>query len=432
MTRRIAIVGEGVEGWIVAAALVRAFGGSQTITIVPSAVIEPVACATDAAFAGFMTLIGLPIAQVVAAARGTRRIGTRIFREGTRPSAFVPGIEAVPDVDRIPLHHYLSTDGAPTVSAEDYAAIVEASAGAADHAGFHLESDGLRRLIADRTAAQGVARADGRIAAVHRDATTGAITGIAMTSGDSLHADLFIDASGTQRLLQTHPSPPQPEPSPDIGGMEPSTAATANANATVLQRHENGWRLRIPLAGADAVRDVAVDQHRAETARASWQHNCLAIGAAAGGIDAGDGAAMARLQKGVTQLIQLFPAGSPPAPPLVQEYNRRLQSLHDWHAAALALATDHAPLPPPALMTERMRRRCALFVAAGVLTAEDDDPLPASAWVSLLMGHGESPRVAHPLTGLRADRLAPCPTAATQRGETTPPHGSHRHGGPGE
>lgn len=286
MIRRVTIVGDGVTGWLAAAAILRAFGPTRQVTVVPHDPAETGAIATDADFVRFLRLLGLAVPP------GTTHWGHRCCAPDGTVAAFVPSGGAPGGAFACPGHDEKNL-------ATAYAAATEAAWSADGRPGLATERAVLSAYLRDRALADGARVSD--------------------TVAPADGSDLTIDTTG---------------------------------------------------AGA-----------------AGWSGQVVRIGGAG---DTLADAAMA--QKGVSQLLQLFPLHWP-APALVGEYNRRMASLAGWYADAAALRAriaDGTQSPP----SPRLVQRIALFAASGRLTHAEDDPLPGGAWMSLLLGCGIMPRSA--------------------------------------
>lgn len=288
MIGRIAIVGDGVGGWLAAAAILRAFQSTRRVSVIAHDRTETGDIATDAGFVRFLGLLG------IADPPGTPHWGNRVAGPDGSTIAFVPAGGA-------PGGAFATPPGAGPTLAADHAAALEAA----------WRRDGQPGLRCSRAVLAGVLR--GHALAM------GAVE--ARSSGDEIAAaDLIVDTAG---------------------------------------------------AGA-----------------AAWDGRRVRIG---GADDTPDAAALA--QKGVSQLLQLFPSAWP-APALAGEYVRRLTSLRGWYDDAAVLRACAAGEAPPA-GSARLTRRIALFAANGRLTHAEDDPLPGAAWHSLLLACGIVPPARH-------------------------------------
>lgn len=148
----------------------------------------------------------------------------------------------------------------------------------------------------------------------------------------------------------------------------------------------------IPLAdGTTVAVDMIVDARGTPQGDgAAWRDNVVRIGGWFAHGTAPAAAEATLVQKGVSQLLQLFPREWP-ALPLATEYNRRMASLHAWFADAAALVDMMSRRGHPAI-SRQLDDRIALFRAGGRLTQAEDDPWPAAAWMSLLLACGIVPR----------------------------------------
>jgi tryptophan halogenase len=132
----------------------------------------------------------------------------------------------------------------------------------------------------------------------------------------------------------------------------------------------------------------------------------VAIGAAAAVIADYDGGAGALLQKGITQLVQLFPARADSCIESV-EYNRRMRRLQDQFADAVVyrhvMAASAGGVASIASISDELKARVTLFERTGRVAPSEGDPIPASHWAALMLGHQSFPVAFHPFAGAAFD-----------------------------
>lgn len=450
---RVAIIGGGVEAWMTAAGLARATGGQAEIRVVETGPVVTGALSTLPSLRSFHTLLGLDEAALMAATLATYRLGSR-FSGWTPDVSFCDAFgEIGASLEGVGFHHYwsrlrLAGDATPL---DDYSlAAVIARLGrfagpdpdprsplSTLTYGLHLDA-GLYVDVLRRLALQGgVAASAGEVAEVVRDGQSGHIAAVVLADGERVEAELFVDGTGPAALLMGD------EPFEDWSALLPADRAvritapvqTDAPPLTEIEATAEGWRWRIPLRDrldggltyrAELTSDAAAmkaawaglpaeggSEPRFMTIRngrraRAMVGNCVAIGGAAGRVEAVDGADVHLIQSGVTRLIALFPRPGG-APVAAEEYNRlggetleRVRDMAILHyrragrrdGAIWDLGRD-APVP------DKLAYRIAQFESRGRVVMYDEESFLEPSWIAAFIGHGVLPGRYDPL----ADRM---------------------------
>ncbi|WP_421739024.1 tryptophan halogenase family protein [Caulobacter sp.] len=452
---RVAIFGGGVEAWMTAAGLARATGGQAAIRVVETGPAPTGALSTLPALRSFHALLGLDEAALMAAARATYKLGSRF-------SGWTPGAshcdafgEIGASLEGVGFHHYwnrlrLAGQVAPL---DDYSLAATAailgrfSPPSPDPRsplstlayGLHLDAGRYVAVLRELALRGGVTATRGEIRDVARDGQTGDIEAVVLEDGERVAADLFVDCTGpSARLIGQALA----EPFEDWSDLLPADrvvriGAEARRDApplTEIEAAADGWRWRIPLrdrldSGLVYRGDLTGDEAALRAARVglpkhglsepqflsfrngrrarSMVRNCVAIGGAAGVVEAIDASDIHLIQSGVTRLIALFPrSGGGVA---MDEYNRlgaetieRVRDLAILHYR-LAQRRDGAiwDLGREGAMPEKLAYKLTQFESRGRVVMYDEETFLEPSWIAAFIGHGVTPGRHDPL----ADRM---------------------------
>jgi len=344
-----------------------------------------------------------------------------------------------PVVDGVLLHQYLAAVGIDRL--EPYlVAAMAAKRGAFAHPprdpakaaqhplsradyGYQFDPASYARLFETAVAdAPGrVVRVADALASVEIDADT--ISGVRLSDGRVLSADLYVDCSGPAAVLLSH-LVPQGEAGRRIGiAASDAPAARPGKPVRTVIPTPYGWRSDVPLRGrtrrvtvydlADGEAGVAahgpapklVGETTLHRRPHAWAANCVGIGHVAYVLEPLTPAPMMLLERDLERLLSLIPNMGGMAVERA-EYNRRCRE--DTHHAALfaraLFATDGLPDTPywrAALgepQPDALVRKLEMFESRGLLVAYDLEPFHPEDWTILHLGMGRRPA--------RHDRLA--------------------------
>lgn len=451
--RRLVIAGGGTAGWMVAAGLAKCLGRQYEIRLVESEEIGTVGVgeATIPTLHFLHEILDLDEKEFIQATQATFKLGIRF--ENWR------------DVDQHYFHsfghtgkghwtagfHHFWLEGRKRGLASDYGDYCLELRAALDNRfallpdgglnyAYHFDATLYGQYLRRFSEGLGVQRLEGKIVQVHTQGGEGGpgdITGLTLDSGVRVDGDFFIDCTGMRSLLlgQT------------LGvGYEswsqwlPCDSALAVQTASVGEpvpytrsiAHPWGWQWRIPLqhrVGNGVVfssRHVSEDEAKAallanvqgEVLREPrvikftpgqrdvvWRRNVVAIGLASGFLEPLESTSIHLIQKGLTRLIELFPAEGI-CQTDIDEYNRQAREsiehirdfiilhYHVTQRSDSAFWRQCRDMDVPASLQHRIQlfRDSARFApVAGDLFAEN-------SWVQVMLGQGLQPRSHHPIT----------------------------------
>lgn len=443
--RSVAIIGGGVAGWSVAAALSHRL--PCAIRVVDSGsdpTVGPLALSTLPTIQEFHDLIGLDEDALMRASRATFKLGAKFV--GWSPDGqpyFEPFGSIGAGFGGAAFHHVaamLHEAGKPA-SLQDYSLAAQAAQldrfarpsedprSVLSTLAYALHLDGELYAAALRASAEarGVHRTQ---AAVDRvEATGGALDAVVLDDGERIEADLFVDCSGPDAILMQALGVGWEDWSrwSPFDGLAQVNAQVARAPSpySTIDAHAAGWRSTTPLQGAAGLANTysretlsddeavaallstgrgrakgepSLSRVRCGRRERAWVGNCLAIGASAGVPGALD-VSVHLVDSGIQRLLALFPdrgaGGAEPA-----EFNRlaaaEMERLRDFAILRLrvngrrgeALWDRCRETPGP----DSLEYRIGLYRSRGRVALYDEEVFPEPSWVSVLTGQGVWPR----------------------------------------
>lgn len=482
--RSIVVVGGGSSGWMAAAALADAVGGSIAITLVESDAIGTIGVgeATIPPIRGFNARLGIAEADFLRATKGSFKLGIEFVGWGTTASRyFHPFGTHGADFDRVPLHHWWLREAARgDVPPFDDWSMAWALARenrfgppVADHRqvhsthdyAYHFDAALYAAMLRDYAQQRGVTRVEGRIARVERGGERGLIEQVVLDDGRAVAGDFFVDCSGFAALLiertmeagfddWSHWLPCDSAvamPSANHGPVVPYTRSTA---------HQAGWQWRIPLQhrqgnghvycsahlGDDEAQailrahvegaplaDPRVIRFKAGRRRQAWVGNCVAIGLAAGFLEPLESTSLHLVQMGIERLLRILPTRDHD-PLCAQEFNRataqEFERIRDFIILHYHAQTRPEPfwqacaaMPIPDELAYKIRH----FMSAARLVSPQDELFRNPSWLAVYLGQGLVPRAWDPLVEARgqvdgAGQLRTLRALMTRAAQTFPSH----------
>ena len=459
--RHVVIVGGGTAGWMSAALLGKALGGSVKITLIESDAIGTVGVgeATIPQIRLVNDFLGLDEDDLLRATQGTFKLGVQLNDWGRIGDSY---LHAFGDLG-LPLgllafaHYWLRSrqqPGAPDLWA--YSLNAQASVGnrfarmervgsspmAGTRHAYHLDAGLYAKYLRAACDPSVVQRVEGRVVDVNLREEDGFIQSVQLESGQTIAGDLFIDCSGFRGLLieQTlhagyeswqHWLPcdrAMAVASERITPMRPYTQASARPS---------GWQWRIPLQHRSGNGHVYCSQFISDDEAAAvllanvegqaladprplrfttgmrrqpWVRNCVALGLASGFMEPLESTGIHLIQSGISRLLALFPDRRC-ASALRQEYNDQTRREYEKIRDFLILhyrATTRQDTPfwrhcAQIEMPESLRRRIDLFRSSGQIFRDGDELFTEVGWLQVMIGQGIVPARYHPL----ADALPP-------------------------
>ena len=448
MLRRIVIVGGGSAGWMTAAALANALGGSIPVTLVESDAIGTVGVgeATIPPIRSFNRRLGIDEAEFVRTTRGSFKLGIEFVGWGSTQSRyFHPFGTYGADFDRVPLQHWwlrAHAMGDPT-PLDDYTLCwAMARAGrfgppvenprdvrSTHEYAYHFDAGLYAAALRKYAEARGVTRIEGRIADVARDGESGLVTHVVLDDGREVAGDFFVDCSGFVGLLIEKTLNAGFEswarwlpcdsavalPTARTDPVTPYTRSTA---------HAAGWQWRIPLQhrtgnghvystaftsdevaldtlrghlDAEPLADPRVIRFIAGRRRKSWIGNVCAVGLASGFLEPLESTSLHLIQTAIERLLLVLPDRNHD-PLNAEEFNRATAQEYErirdfiilhYHANTRdeAMWRHCAAEPLPDELAYKIRH----WMGSGRLVSPQDELFRNPSWLAVYIGQGLVP-----------------------------------------
>ncbi|MBV8972840.1 MAG: tryptophan 7-halogenase [Sphingomonadaceae bacterium] len=386
----VVILGGGTAGWMTACLMARAWPGAA-ITLVESPAIGTIGVGEGSTpqLRGFFRTLGVDEAEWMPACDATYKAGISFHgwsREPGFASYFHPFASAI-DLHTQPAFHAatLARRTGHAVAAHPDGFFLASRLAAAGRAptpaatfpfevgyGYHFDAGKLGEWLRGHAVARGVVHRPARVAGVAVDAD-GQVRHVILDDGETLAADLFVDASGFRGVIARQALNVRFRafasnlfcdravaiPTPLTGAPAVQTRATALSCGwawaiPLTSRIGNGYvyssrfcspeaaeaELRAHLGGTDApARHLQMDVGRLET---TWTGNCLAVGLSQGFIEPLEATALHLVQTTVEAFIAAWQdAGFTPAgrDAFNARIARRIEGIRDYIVAHYRMAS---------------------------------------------------------------------------------------------
>lgn len=438
-TKKILVCGGGLAGNLTALALAAGLGDDHDILQIDADAATPADIAygnaTPPGAYNFLHGLGLDEPHLILNTNTSFSHGTR-FQSWLGGRSWVQAHHApFQTIAGIPLRHFLTRSHRPLepllISAQ---AIL---AGRFAHPpsdpknplsqaeyGFQFHPPEWSRLIAAKLESSRVQRMAGKIVTVQN--TPDGISGVTLDDGQTLSADLYIDASGPGRAIMSQFDRAQASvtfrPGQTIRIRETHTPADQlGPPCCIVDLTAAGWAVTSALQGSEIRLDIGSANAKSEEEDSllvqtghleeAWIGNCVAIGQSACALEPLTPAPMMMLQRDIERLLELIPS-STDASMERREFNRRHRDdvvharlFHDalfdcdqrphspyWNSAA------SAPADPG-----KLDRKLSQFSNRGILASYDLEPFSEEDWTIAHLGTGRWPRQ----PDRQVDRIAP-------------------------
>jgi tryptophan 7-halogenase len=457
MTRltRVAIVGGGTAGWMAAAALSKTFGRQLHIDLIESDDIGTVGVgeATIPPIRNFHLLLELPEADFMRAVNGTFKLGIEFLNWGSLGERYFHPFSAHgTDTWAAQFHHYWvkARQQGETAPLDDFSLeAVMARAGKFGqngerkaHYAYHFDAGLYARLLRNISEGLGVRRTEGKVVDVRLHPETGFIECVALDSGQSIEADLFIDCSGFRGLLIEQALQTGWE---DWGHWLRNNSAVAVQTSLVSPpppytrstARSCGWQWKIPLQNRagnglvysdqymsdDAARKALLDnvegkpiteprliKFRTGRRLKQWNKNCVALGLASGFLEPLESTSIHLIQNSIIRLIKLFPSHGIEQPE-IDQFNREVKAEIEYIRDFIILhyhATQRADSPywddcRHMQVPESLQHKMTLFSTGGKIFRDNNELFSEPSWTAVMVGQGIQPAEYHPYVNTMAD-----------------------------
>ena len=441
--RHILVAGGGLTGYYAAAALKRRAPFLDVTLlatpVAPEALADQIAC-TLPSLCGFQADLGIGEDDGITRAGAGYRLGTRFtgWAEGLPDYVHAYGSYGHPiGPAGFPLHWVRAAKAGPVTPFDAFAPAAQlARAGrfvpptpgtvfAGHEYGLTLDIARHRAMIRAFALHVGVREITGEIAEVSSDAP-GFLSEVRTASGETLSADLFIDATGPaarlrgtidderddwsrwlpcQRLLMG--DRPQVENAPVLTPVEAHGAGWGWSSGRQMGLAYASAYLSdgdaAAMLGSLNVTPAAPIAIRAGTRPKPWRGNCVAIGDAATEVEPLEWCNLHLALSAVDRLITMLPDRAM-APIEAADFNRQTlaeaERVRDFLAMHYRTATRPEPMwravaqaaPPPSLA-----HTLAQFEERGRLPFYEEETFTRDSWAAVLLGQGHLPRRVDPL-----------------------------------
>ncbi|ESQ89413.1 tryptophan halogenase [Asticcacaulis sp. AC460] len=285
--------------------------------------------------------------------------------------------------------------------------------------GYQFDASAYGSLFERAATRSGVRKIAADISAI--DAADGVINAIHLSDGQTLTADLWIDATGAQATLLSHIAGERHSARRLHAYLTRTETETPGQAVTTISGMPYGWQAKTALRSSNLMLTITSPDSDTEVQAAfatgpersaivdigwrdmAWVGNCVGIGHAACVAEPVTIAPMLLLQRDIERLLPLLPVSDDLSVER-REYNR--QALADYvHADLFTRAlfetqpVDGAPYWGAALTPadERLIRKIEQFESRGLHVAYDLEPFGPEDWLILHYGMGRRP--------LRYDRI---------------------------
>lgn len=456
----VAVVGRDAPLWLAAAALQRAFGvtGVRVQAVELPSWLGSVDCySTLPSLASMHRLLGIDEAKILEAASGVPVVAQRFSNWAKGAPPYLVAYDDDPSGSGdLPFAQYWLKGHKEGLRAgiEDFSLgcacarlgrvpLPPATANAELSAsyGYNLDASIYAEALKQLAARRGVETISARIADVKVEGER--ISSIELEGGATVKADLFVDASGAERVLMMRLPGAQFHSWPDRFPCDRVLTASAAKFRSLpafaqISAIRGGWIGIHPLRdrttisavySSDTISDQAMVAQLAVLARMPvsgdavvsdlrpglldrpWVGNCVAIGEAAAAVDPLAAVGLHLAQGCISHLVTLFPATAGQMPESMA-YNDTIRAfasnIADFTQAHYLLNRrfddpfwDQAREAPA---TPTLRSKIDLFSARGAVSLRDNETFSEQSWTWLFLGAGIEPEGFDPRIDLVADR----------------------------
>lgn len=448
--RRVVIAGGGTAGWMVAAGLSKCLGQQLDICLIESDEIGTVGVgeATIPTLHLLHEVLDLDEKEFIQATQATFKLGISFENWRDVGQHYFHSFGRTGKGHWTAGFHHFWLEGRQRGLASDYgdyclelrAALDNRFALLPDNGinyAYHFDATLYGQYLRRYSEALGVRRFEGKIVEVQQAGAGGDITGLLLDNGRLLEGDLFIDCTGMRGLLigQTlgvgYESWSQWLPCDSALAVQ-TTSVGEPVPYTRSIAHPWGWQWRIPLqhrvgngivfssrhvsddeakaallanVQGDVLRDPRVIRFTPGQRELVWQRNVVAIGLSSGFLEPLESTSIHLIQKGLTRLVELFPADGI-CQSDVDEYNRQARESIE-HIRDFIILHYHVTQRADSEFWRRCRdmeipaslqHRIQLFRDSARFAPVAGDLFAENSWVQVMMGQGIVPRSHHPIT----------------------------------
>jgi len=447
--KKIAIVGGGTAGWIMASCLARSLERTPCEVVLiesPDIGIIGVGEATIPSFVDFVHFLGVAENEFIQATKATFKLGIKFTDWRRLGHEYWHQFGAVGfNIDAKPFYqHWLKyrMNGGEIEYTEFSPSVVMAKKGkfyippqgkksgiSGSEYAWHFDAGLVAEFLANYSLARGVVRIKDTVQKVSLT-PSGSIQSLTLIDGSSVDADFYVDCTGQKGLLIGETLGTKYL---DWGHYLPVDRAVAvpTENADEINPYTEsiaracGWQWRIPLqhrtgngyvyssdycSAEDAtallldnvkekpIADPRVLKFTTGKRQQFWKKNCLAVGLSAGFLEPLESTGIYLSMKSALSFIQMFPDINCHEA-TIREYNRLMDDEYECIRDFIVLHycvserrdskfwRDCRTRPVP----DTLREKLSLFRNQGRLVKNDLDLFSAGSWYAVLEGMGVRP-----------------------------------------
>jgi len=440
--KRIVIFGDGLAGLLCLAKLVKVLPPDIELVYVQSHKVNELdiffGTVTPPSTYDFLLALDITEPGLLLLTNTSFSLGTRYENWSAKNRTWVQSFHRpLPLFNGVGFHHYLTRlrSSAPELSdIEPYIMSVQAAERSvfahppegkkiplADvQYGYHFLTEDWRQILVSKIDRNLVQQIDAGIKSVDR--TGSKIQSVALSDGQTIQADFFINALGPNSKLVADHKKTNPSKRKLRAVSEFNSSENSGGVCRVVTGTDYGWQsatslqagtqyLKIYESSSEKValqsRGHSADEPvEAEIGRLHepWSENCLAIGHSAGIIEPLTPAPIMLLQRDIDRLAELIPVTADMTVES-REYNRRFRNDYD-HAETFTegffVSDDRKDSPywQTALgqkTNPKLSGKIEQFLSRGTHVQYDYEPFSAEDWTMLHLGMGRNPRRYDPL-----------------------------------
>ena len=438
--RHIVICGSGLAAWMTAAALSKNLPTAIQITVLETTGSDAAdifyGSVTNPSAFKFFSNLGLSEADLILRTRTSFSYGTEYKNWGLTHASWVQCFQApFPIWEGVPFAHHITDE---TQALEHYLMSAQAAAkGKFAHPpagksnplssteyGYHFNARDLANLVKVLAIRHGVQSKSEDIASI--ESRDGKIARLKLKDGETLSADLYVDASGPDAQLISALEDGDIQTTRSIGALY-SEQRSEELGPPLRQvvSHDFGWQSRTPLREVDAVLTL-FDPQSEQTARKAhpqtetvqgnvslgcrkkaWSGNCVAIGHAAAIAEPTSPGPLILLQMDINRLVGLIPvtdAFDIEAQIFNEAFQTDVENIELFNTAFFHLEglpdTEYWNAAKSNSTSVKLDRKLDQFSHRGLLVSYDLEPFNDEDWIILHHGIGRKPRKRDPIAKL--------------------------------
>ena len=430
--RHIVICGSGLAAWMTAATMSKNLPAAIQVTVLETTNSDAAdifyGSVTNPNSYKFFLNLGLSEADLLLRTQSSFSYGTSYKNWGLTDVSWIQSFQApFPIWDGAPFAHHI-TDATPPL--EQYLMSAQAAAKgkfvhppadknsplSSTEYGYHYTARDLTKLLKVIAEKQGVQSKFQDIAAI--ESHDRKITGLKLKEGETLSAELYVDASGPEAPLISALEDADIQTNRSLSALY-SEQKNENLGPPLRQviSHDFGWQSLTPLQNDDAVLTVYTPQSeqaarkvhpQGVTAQCSvslgrrikaWSGNCVAIGHAAAIVEPTSPAPLMLLQMDIERLMGLIPVTDDfeiEAKVFNEAFQKDVENIELFNSAFFQLEgvveTEYWSAAKSNSSSARLNRKLEQFANRGLLVSYDLEPFNDEDWTILHHGTGRTPR----------------------------------------